>query len=218
VTFAVNVAAVATPLAFVVAVVVLVVESVNTPLAPDPGAVKVTTTPLTGFEPLSTTVAARFVANAVLTVVLCGVPAVAVIVAAAPALFVRPKLAGAVAPVALAVTVYTPAVPFAVNVDDVATPLAFVVSVSVAVPPANVPLAPDPGAVNVTVTPLLGVPLVDTVATSGAANAVLTVALCPDPLVAAIVTTFVGGVEFELLHPVHKPMLRPTRASARMLP
>jgi hypothetical protein len=107
---------------------------------------------------------------------------------------------------------------FAVNADDVATPLAFVVSVSVAVPFANVPLAPDPGAVNVTVTPLLGVPLVDTVATSGAANAVLTVALCPDPLVAAIVTTFAGGVEFELLHPVHKPMLRPTRASARMLP
>jgi hypothetical protein len=42
----------------------------------------------------------------------------------------------------------------AVNVTDVATPLAFVVAVFT--PPANVPLAPLPGAVNVTVTPETG--------------------------------------------------------------
>ena len=85
----------------------------------------------------------------------------------------------------------------AVNAVEVATPLALVVSVSVVVPFANVPLAPDGGAVNVTVAPLVGDPPVVTVATSGAANAELTVALCPDPLVAAIDST--GGAECELL-------------------
>jgi hypothetical protein len=77
---------------------------------------------------------------------------------------------------------------FAVNVGE-ALPFASVVTVAVFVPPENVPLAPVPGAVNVTVTPLVGDPFVFTVATSGFANAVLTVALCPDPLVAVIVTT-----------------------------
>ena len=58
-------------------------------------------------------------------------------------------------------------------------------------PPANVPLAPLPGDVNVTTTPLTGLfPASVTVATSGAANAVLIVALCPEPLVTA---TFAGG-------------------------
>jgi hypothetical protein len=73
-----------------------------------------------------------------------------------------------------------------VNTADVATPLALVVAVFT--PPAKVPLAPvAAGAVNVTTTPLTGFePLSSTVATSGAANAVLTAALCPDPLVAAI--------------------------------
>jgi len=77
---------------------------------------------------------------------------------------------------------------FAVNVADVATPLAFVVAVFT--PPANVPLAPLPGAVNVTTTPLTGLfPASVTVATNGAPNAVLIVALCPEPLVTA---TFAG--------------------------
>jgi len=74
---------------------------------------------------------------------------------------------------------------------EVATPLAFVVSVSEAMPLAKVPLTPDPGAVNVTVTPLVGVPPVVTVATSGAAKAAPTVALWEDPLVAAISTVLV---------------------------
>jgi len=72
----------------------------------------------------------------------------------------------------------------AVNSAEVATPLAFVVAVFT--PPANVPLAPLPGAVNVTTTPLTGLfPESVTVATNGAPNAVLIAALCPDPLVTA---------------------------------
>jgi hypothetical protein len=75
-----------------------------------------------------------------------------------------------------------------VNVEEVATPLASVVSVSVAGGfDANVPLAPDAGAVNVTDAPLTGYWLLSrTVATSGAANAVLMVASCSDPLVEVI--------------------------------
>jgi hypothetical protein len=48
----------------------------------------------------------------------------------------------------------------------------------------NVPLAPEAGAVKVTETPLTGTPAFVTVATNGSVNAVLTVALCPPPLVA----------------------------------
>jgi hypothetical protein len=57
---------------------------------------------------------------------------------------------------------------FAVKTCEVATPLELVVSVSVApgVEVANVPLAPDAGAVKVTLTPLVGVPPVMTVAAS----------------------------------------------------
>src|ERR1700722_7593852 len=73
-------------------------------------------------------------------------------------------------------------------------------SVSVAVPFVKVPLAPEPGAVKVTVAPLVGDPPVVTVATSGAANAVLTAVLCPVPLVAAIATTGGGGGVLLLLH------------------
>ena len=53
-------------------------------------------------------------------------------------------------------------------------------------PPANVPLAPLAGGVKVTTTPLTGLfPESVTVATRGAANAVLIVAFCGVPLVAA---------------------------------
>jgi hypothetical protein len=80
-----------------------------------------------------------------------------------------------------------------------ALPFASVVAVVVFVPFAKVPLAPvTGGAVNVTVTPLTGVPSGDplfvTVATSDA-NAVPTVALCGVPLVAAIDST--AGAELE---------------------
>ena len=65
---------------------------------------------------------------------------------------------------------------FAVNRAEVATPEALVVAVLT--PPANVPLAPLAGAVNVTVTPDAGKPPAPvTVATRAAANCVVTVAL-----------------------------------------
>jgi hypothetical protein len=59
----------------------------------------------------------------------------------------------------------------------------------VLLPPANVPLAPEAGAVKVTTTPLVGDPPVVTVATKGEANAVLTTVLCGVPLVAVMVST-----------------------------
>ena len=119
---------------------------------------------------------------------LCGVPLLALITSCAVEVFVRLKFAGALAPVAVAVTVYDPADAFAVNVGEVAMPLEFVVACAVVEPPVKVPLAPDEGAVNVTVTPLVGIPPVVTVATRGRANAVFTFALCGVPLVAEIVS------------------------------
>jgi hypothetical protein len=94
----VNVVEVATPLALVVSVSVFVPPA-NLPLAPVAGAVNVTVAPLTGFESLSSTVATSGNANAMLIAPLCGVPLVAVIDAAAFAVFVRLKLAGVDAPV-----------------------------------------------------------------------------------------------------------------------
>jgi hypothetical protein len=100
---AVNVEALAWPAVLVVAVVVPVLFA-KVPLAPLPGAVKVTLTPETRLPPLSLTVACKAVANAVLMVALCGVPAVAVMEAAGPGVLVSAKFAE-VAPVALATTV-----------------------------------------------------------------------------------------------------------------
>jgi len=184
---AVKVADVATPLAFVVAVLT---PPANVPLAPLPGAVNVTTTPLTGLFPASVTVTTRAAAKAMLTVALWPDPLVTATLAAAPAVFVSEKFAAVATPDTVAATLYgPPAVLLAVNVADAATPLALVVAVFT--PPANVPLAPLPGAVNVTTTPLTGLfPESVTVATKAAANAVLIVALCPEPLVTTI---FAGG-------------------------
>jgi hypothetical protein len=79
---------------------------------------------------------------------------------------------------------------------DVATPLALVVAVFT--PPANVTLAPVAGGSNVTSAPLTGFWLRSTtVTTNGAANGVLTVALCGVPRVAVIDTT--GPVMFARL-------------------
>src|SRR5260370_834757 len=110
--------------------------------------------------------------------------------AVAPGRLVSEKLVGVATPATDAVTLYgPPAVAFAVKVAEVATPLALLVAVFT--PPAKVPLAPLPGAVNVTNTPLTGLfPASVTVATKGAANAVLIAALCPDPLVT---TTLAAG-------------------------
>jgi hypothetical protein len=104
--------------------------------------------------------------------------------------FVRLKSANVETPGAEAVTVYgPPTVALAVNVGEVAMPLELVVAVAVVPPPEKVPLAPLPGAVKVTTTPFVPVPPVVTVATRGAANAVLITALCGVPLVAVMVST-----------------------------
>ena len=73
-------------------------------LAPEPGAVKVTVTPLSGFPPESFTVACNAEPNAVLITAVCGVPAVAVMDEALPAVLVRAKLAEPLTPETLAVT------------------------------------------------------------------------------------------------------------------
>src|SRR5712692_9275749 len=168
---------------------IVAVLLLNTPDAPEPGAVNVTFTPLTGLFPASFTVTASALANAVLIVADCGVvPAFTVIVVAAPAVFVSEKFT-VVNPAAAAVTVYgPPAVAFAVNGAD-ATPLAFVATMIVAVLLLNTPEAPAPGAVNVTFNPLTGLfPASFTVTASALANAVLIVADCGVvPAFAAIV-------------------------------
>ena len=136
-------------------------------------------TPDTGLLPASLTVTASGLANAVLIVALCGVvPALAVIVAAAPAVLVSEKLS-VVRPVDAAVTVYgPPAVAFAVN-GALATPEALVATVMVAVALLKTPDAPEAGAVKMTLTPDTGLlPASFTVTASGLANAVLIVALC----------------------------------------
>jgi hypothetical protein len=82
-------AADATPDAFVATVIVAVLL-LNRPDAPEPGAVNVTFTPLTGLLPASFTVTAKGLANAVLIVADCGVvPAFAVIVAGGPAVTLK---------------------------------------------------------------------------------------------------------------------------------
>lgn len=208
--FAVNAADVAFPFASVVAVFT---PPAKVPLAPDVGAAKVTVTSGVGVPPV-VTVATRGAANAVLAVAVCPDPLVAEIWTAEAAVFVREKLAGVEAPETEAVTAYAPAVEFAVNTAEVAFPVESVVAVFF--PPAKVPLAPEDGAVKVTVTPLVADPPVVTVATKGAANAVLTVAVCGDPLVAAIDTVGGGGVDLlELPHPARFAIMpRPTNSPA----
>lgn len=154
-------------------------------LAPAAGAVNVTTAPETGLLPESLTVATRAAANAVLMVVVCVIPLVAVMVAGVPAVFDKEKLAVAVTPETEAVTVYDPAVEFAVPVT-VATPVAPVTTVAVAEPP-KVALAPEDGAVKVTVAPDTGFPKESfTVAARGVEKDALMVELCEVPPVAAI--------------------------------
>src|ERR1700751_3953844 len=134
--FAVNTAAVAIPLAFVLAVFT---PPAKAPLAPLVGALNVMVFPGTGFPKASCTVAAIFVGKAVFTVVLCGVPAVAVIDAGGPGTLVITKPGLVVRPFAVAVTAYFPAIVFAFKICEVAIPLALVIAVF---PQANTPLAP----------------------------------------------------------------------------
>lgn len=98
---------------------------------------------------------------------------------------VSEKLACPETPEADAVTVYGPTVVLAVKVGAVAMPCAFVMAVFVI--PANVPLAPIAGAVNVTVTPLTGLCCESvTVACNGVAKALLMAAFCRVPALAKI--------------------------------
>ena len=167
---AVKTGAVATPLALVVACAVAPPPA-NVPLAPVAGAVNVTTAPLTRFPPLSFTVAWKAVANALVMAAFCGVPAVAVMLAAGPDRIVKLNVAEVALPeVALTVN-GPPTIAFAVRVGAVATPLELVVACAEIAPPENVPLAPFPAAVtvNVTVAPLTRLPpLSFTVATRDA--------------------------------------------------
>jgi len=73
--------------------------------------------------------------------------------------------------------------------------------------------------VNVTVTLLAAVPFEVTVATSILVKASPTVAVCPDPLVAVIVSGGGGGVLLEPLPPqlVRKAKTRQTKINTRML-
>ena len=104
--FEVKTGAVAKPLEFVVTVAVFPVPgAANVPLAPVAGAVNVTDAPLTGLPPLSVTLACKFVGNAVLMAMLCGVPALVTIAAAGPGLLVSENDAGVATPVTVAFTV-----------------------------------------------------------------------------------------------------------------
>jgi len=78
----------------------------------------------------------------------------------------------------------------AVKVGAVAVPVASVVAVAVGLPPVNVPLAPLPGAVNVTTTPAAALPPLSFTITFKAAKAVLIATLCGVPEVAV---TLAGG-------------------------
>lgn len=99
---------------------------------------------------------------------------------------VKAKLAVDATPGTLAVTLYDPIIPLAVKAGAVATPCAFVVAVADA-PEPKAPLAPEAGAVNVTVAPETGLlPESLTVAWRAVANAVFTGALWPPPAVAAM--------------------------------
>jgi hypothetical protein len=127
------------------------------------------------------------------------------------AVLVRPKVAGVVAPETLAVTVYAPAVPFAVQVTELTLPLESVVAV--VAESAQVAPPEDVVAANVTVAPLSGKPFEVTVTPSGLAKAVFTVALCVASVPTAVITIVGGGVLELLLQPVRKPKARQISAT-----
>src|ERR1700688_383135 len=125
---AVNTAEVATPLAFVTAVLT---PPANVPLAPVcAGAVNVTVTPETGLLLEFFTVVCSVLVTVVQSVALSGFLAVPVTLSAAPAVLVRAKLAAVATPDTEAATLYgPPAMLLAVSTAEVATPLALVTTV-----------------------------------------------------------------------------------------
>jgi hypothetical protein len=184
------VGAVATPLALVATVAVTPVPGdANVPLAPLEGAVKVTLTPEIGLLLASVTVTER-AANAVFTATLCEPFALITSFEGGPARFVSEYAAFAETPVTEALTVYAPAVVFAVKAGALAMPLAFVFTTIVVppfVPSRNVPLAPLEGAVNVTVALFTGLPPLSFTVACKVAKAAPMVTLCVAPPVAVIV-------------------------------
>ena len=160
-----------------VAKVIAVDELLNFPLAPLPGAVNVTLTPGTELFPASFTVTARALPKGVLVPAVCGVvPAFAVMLLGIPTVLVNEKLT-VVSPEDAAVTMYGPVVPLAVNGAD-AMPDAFVATEIAVDELLNVPLAPLPGAVNVTSTPDTGLLPASFTVTASAVNGALMAALC----------------------------------------
>src|SRR5947207_2446205 len=102
--------------------------------------------------------------------------------AADPAVLVKPKSAVPVRPLPVAVTVYEPALVFAVAVTD-AKPSAFVCADAADKFALGSSL---PGAVKFTVTPDTGFPSLSvTNAFNGSPNAVVTKVVCPEPLLIA---------------------------------
>lgn len=175
--FAVNVGAVARPLELVVTVAVAPVPgAAKAPLAPLPGAVKVTELFGTPLPLLSFTVTCNE-AKAVLTAVLCDAGLVRIIVAGNPGKLVRVKLAAGAAPVVAFTEYGPPAMLLAVKVGAVAIPFAPVTAVAVPVPPVNEPEAPEAGAVNVTVAPLIRLPPLSFTVTARGAKAEFTITL-----------------------------------------
>jgi hypothetical protein len=96
--------------------------------APEPGAVKLTGTPLTGLPKESLTNACSGVANGAKIVALCGVPALADKTAGTPGDITKAILCAEVRDVAVAETWYCPAV-VKLRLEKVARPAAFVVAV-----------------------------------------------------------------------------------------
>ena len=84
---------------------VAVFDPLKVPLAPEAGGANVTATPGTGLPPESFTVATRGAANAPLITAVWPLPLVTTMLAAAPTVFVREKLAGLATPLTVAVTV-----------------------------------------------------------------------------------------------------------------
>ncbi|HEY1754035.1 MAG TPA: serine hydrolase [Bryobacteraceae bacterium] len=159
---------------------IVVVEPLNSPLAPLNGAVNVTFTPATGALLEFVTVTDGAVKKAVLIGALCGVvPGFAVIVPDALAVLVSEKFTVG-NPGTAAVTIYgPPTVPLAAKKGAIATPELLVATVIVAVVLLNNPLAPVVGAVKVTFTPATGLlPASSTVTDSAVGKDSRILALC----------------------------------------
>jgi len=169
---AVNVDAVARPMASLVWISTLAPVLANVPVAPVPGTANVTGTPTAGLPALlvnSTDIAGNAVPAAVANRVVAVVNGLGDMVATPVGVFVKANAPDVMALGVVAMTVKLPVAPLAVNVGAVATPRVFVTAVAVLVlVVANVPLAPLAGAVNVTVAPLTRLPSIATVAVRAA--------------------------------------------------